>query len=130
MSVPTLPDITTEADIRTLVDRFYDKVNQDELLGPIFNDVARVHWQAHLPTMYDFWSSLLLGTGRYKGRPFPKHWPLPIGSAHFRRWLQLFYAAVMENFAGPTAEQAKVKALNIAKMFEHRMQSKSDLSIL
>lgn len=130
MSAASLPDIQTEADIQTLVDRFYDKVNQDELLAPIFNEVAAVHWAAHLPTMYDFWSSILLGTARYKGRPFPKHLPLPVGKPHFQRWLQLFYATVTEHFAGPTAEQAKIKALNIATMFEYRMRPKDSLSIL
>ncbi|MCC3159167.1 group III truncated hemoglobin [Hymenobacter sp. 15J16-1T3B] len=126
----SLPDIQTEADIQALVDWFYDKVNQDELLGPVFNDVAAVHWPAHLPTMYDFWSSILLGTARYKGRPFPKHLALPIEKPHFQRWLQLFYQTVAENFAGPKAEEAKVKALNIATMFEYRMRPKSSLSLL
>lgn len=126
----SLPDIQTEADIQTLVDRFYDKVNQDELLGPIFNEVAAVHWEAHLPTMYDFWSSILLGTARYKGRPFPKHMTLPVSKPHFQRWLQLFYQTVAENFAGSKAEEAKVKALNIATMFEYRMRPKDSLSIL
>ncbi|GAB2950030.1 group III truncated hemoglobin [Hymenobacter coalescens] len=126
----TLPDIATEAHIQQLVDRFYDKVNADELLGPVFNALARVHWPAHLPVMYDFWSSVLLGTARYKGRPFPKHMALPIEKPHFQRWLQLFYATVQEHFAGPKAEEAKVKALNIATMFEYRMRPKSALSIL
>jgi hemoglobin len=126
----TLPDIQSEADIQQLVDRFYDKVNADELLGPVFNDVARVHWEAHLPTMYDFWSSILLGTARYKGRPFPKHMALPVAAPHFQRWLQLFYATVQENFSGPKAEEARVKALNIATMFEYRMRPKDNLSIL
>ncbi|OON66237.1 group III truncated hemoglobin [Hymenobacter sp. CRA2] len=126
----SLPDISTETDIRTLVDRFYDKVNQDELLGPVFNEIAAVHWEAHLPIMYDFWSSILLGTARYKGRPFPKHLALPIEKAHFQRWLQLFYQTVVENFAGAKAEEVKVKALNIATMFEYRMRPKSPLSIL
>ena len=84
-AAPVLADITTEADIKLLVDSFYDSVNQDELLGPIFNDIANVEWSLHLPTMYDFWSSVLFGTARYKGRPFPKHLALPIGPAHFQR---------------------------------------------
>jgi hemoglobin len=128
---PLLPDITTESDIQTLVDTFYNKVNQDELLGPVFNAVAQVYWPKHLPTMYDFWSSVLFGTMRYKGRPFPKHLALPIEAEHFQRWLQLFYATVQENFCGPKAEEAKSKALNIASMFEYKMgAAKSPLSLL
>ena len=131
-SIPAgLPDITGETDIKRLVDTFYDKVNQDELLGPIFNAVAHVDWARHLPTMYDFWSSVLFGTMRYKGRPFPKHLGLPVGSEHFQRWLQLFYQTVQENFAGPKAEEAQAKALNIASMFEYKMKAaRSPLSLL
>jgi len=123
-------DLTTEDDIRLLVDTFYGHVQQDELLGPVFNGFAHVNWASHLPAMYDFWSSVLFGTSRYKGRPFPKHIPLPVGAAHFQRWLQLFYQAVDEHFRGPKAEEAKAKALNIATLFEHRLNQRSSLSIL
>lgn len=116
-----LPDIQTEADIKRLIDTFYDKVNTDELLSPVFNTVAKVHWPAHLPTMYDFWSSVLLGTSRYKGRPMARHFPLPIGPAHFQRWLALFQASVDSLFAGPKAEDAKLRAQSIGAMFQHRM---------
>lgn len=123
------PDIQSEADIKLLVDTFYDKVNADELLAPIFNDVAHVHWPAHLPRMYDFWSGLLLHTSRYQGQPFRKHLPLPIGGGHFQRWLTLFLATVEELFAGPVADEAKLRAQNIAHVFEHRMRP-NPLSIL
>ncbi|TGD79763.1 group III truncated hemoglobin [Hymenobacter wooponensis] len=125
-----LSDIQTEADIKRLVDTFYDKVNADELLSPIFNTVAQVHWEAHLPNMYDFWSSVLLGTTRYRGRPFPKHLGLPVALPHFERWLGLFTSTVRENFAGAKADEACYKAGNIARMFEFRIrQARNPLSI-
>ena len=117
-----LSDIHTEADIKKLVDRFYDKVNQDTLLSPIFNDHANVNWEKHLPVMYQFWSSILLGTFSYVGQPFPKHAFLPINQAHFAQWLQLFYETVTENFQGPVAEEAKVRAANIARIFSNKIQ--------
>lgn len=120
--MPALSDIISEADVRLLVDRFYTRVQQDDLLSPIFNQIAKVQWVHHLPTMYDFWSSLLLGTSRYRGRPFPKHLPLPIDSRHFRRWLSLFSETVDAHFAGPVADEAIRKAGNLATIFEHRMQ--------
>ncbi|MBO2009894.1 group III truncated hemoglobin [Hymenobacter negativus] len=129
MLASSLPDLENEADIVRLVDAFYGRVNADELLRPIFNDVARVDWATHLPAMYDFWSSVLLGTSRYKGRPMAKHFPLPIDAAHFRQWLALFQATVDALFAGPKAEEAKVKAQNIGAMFEHRMRP-NPLSLL
>jgi hemoglobin len=124
-----MPDLETEADIVKLVDAFYARVNEDELLRPIFNDVAQVDWAHHLPTMYDFWSSVLLGTSRYKGRPMVKHFPLPIAPAHFQRWLLLFHTSVDALFAGPKATDAKVRTQSIGAMFEHRM-TPNPLSLL
>jgi hemoglobin len=124
-----LPDLETETDITRLVDAFYARVNADALLRPIFNDVAQVDWASHLPTMYDFWSSVLLGTSRYKGRPMAKHFPLPIKAEHFQQWLALFRASVDALFAGSKAEEAKLKAQNIGAMFEHRMNP-NPLSLL
>ena len=123
------PDITTEADVRLLVDTFYAKVNHDALLDPVFNGFAHVDWPQHLPKMYDFWSGLLLGTARYQGRPFPKHVPLPIAAIHFQRWVALFQATVDELFAGPRAEEAKLRGQAIAQVFQVRLQERGPLSI-
>ncbi|WP_114782002.1 group III truncated hemoglobin [Botryobacter ruber] len=114
-------DIENEADIRLLVDTFYDKVNADDLLSPVFNDFAAVDWQHHLPVMYSFWSSILFGSTAYKGRPFPKHLRLPIEPQHFSRWIQLFEATVSELFSGEKAGEAKVKARSIAQLFQMKM---------
>ncbi len=125
-----MPDIQTEADVKLLVDCFYDKVNADALLAPVFNDVAHVNWAAHLPRMYDFWSGLLLHTSRYQGQPFRKHIPLPIDEAHFERWLALFHRTVDELFAGPVADEAKLRARSIAHVFESRLLPLNRLSVL
>ena len=114
-------DIETTADIRKLVDRFYDGVKRDPLLAPVFNDIAAVDWPSHLATLYAFWETLLLGSGTYQGAPFAKHAVLPVEKAHFDRWLQLFLATVDENFSGPKAEEAKGRALSIADTFARRM---------
>jgi hemoglobin len=84
-----------EEMIRTLVHRFYGDVREDEVLGPIFN--AAVHdWDDHLARLRAFWSSVALMTGRYGGKPMQAHFPLPIGAAHFQRWLALFRIAAAE----------------------------------
>lgn len=115
-------DITTEQDIKLLVDSFYEKVNEDELLSPIFNDLARVDWAEHLPTMYKFWSSLLFRSSAYQGQPWPKHAVLPVNPNHFARWLGLFRQTVEEHFTGPKAAEAKNVAASIADTFQNRMQ--------
>jgi hemoglobin len=119
---PNRTDIATEQDIKTLVDSFYDKVNQDELLSPIFNGVAKVDWQHHLPVMYSFWSSMLLRTATYQGRPWPKHALLPVNATHFARWLSLFKQTVDEHFAGPKADEARNIAASIADTFQNRLE--------
>lgn len=124
-----MPDIQTETDVKKLVDAFYDKVNADALLAPVFNDFAQVDWATHLPRMYDFWSSLLLHTSRYRGQPFLKHLLLPIAGPHFQRWLALFLLTVDELFTGPVANEAKLRAQNITHVFENRLQP-NQLSIL
>ena len=119
---PNRTDITNETDVKTLVDSFYNKVNADELLSPIFNDFAHTDWEHHLPTMYSFWSSILFRTATYQGRPWPKHAVLPVNAAHFARWLSLFKQTVDEHFAGPKANEAKNAAASIADTFQNRLQ--------
>jgi hemoglobin len=84
-----------EGVLTALVHRFYDKVRVDPMLGPIF-DAKIADWGPHLARMVDFWSSVALMTGRYHGTPVPKHVGLPIGAAHFDRWLALFRETAAE----------------------------------
>ncbi len=116
-------DIQTVEDIKLMVDTFYEKVNQDkELLSPVFNDYARVNWETHLPRMYAFWNNVLFGVGGYKGNPFQKHIPLPIDGRHFEAWIELFVENVDEHFAGPVAQDAKVRARSIAHIFQSKLE--------
>lgn len=70
-----MKELENREDVKFLVDTFYDKVNQDDILSPVFNDVAAVNWAKHLPKMYDFWETLLFASQSYKGRPFDAHMP-------------------------------------------------------
>src|SRR5688572_33063143 len=107
-------DIALRDDIKSLVDSFYEKVKQDPILGPIF---SHVNWPNHLPIMYDFWSSMLLGDQTYRGNPLQKHLNLEIGKTHFEQWLALFTETVDENFEGEKAEEVKMRAQSIAGVF-------------
>lgn len=74
-----------------MVDIFYSGVRNDEVLGPVFERVLAGHWDTHMPRMYDFWSSVLLGSGRFSGNVYGKHMALTgIETEHFVRWLDLF----------------------------------------
>ncbi len=113
-----LNDIANRNDIEKLVDEFYKKVQANELLAPVF---IHVDWPQHLPNIYNFWSSVIFGDQNYRGNPFQKHIDLPIGKEHFVQWLKLFIKTVDVNFAGSNAEEIKVRAKNIAVIFQHRM---------
>lgn len=116
-----MQEIKNLDDIKQMVDTFYDKVNKDKELSYIFNDFAKINWVTHLPIMYSFWSKLLLGEGDYRGNPFQKHIPLPIESHHFDRWVELFKQNIDEQFIGEIAEEAKLRAENIAYMFDNKL---------
>lgn len=78
-----------ETQIAQLVDRFYEKVRLDPLLGPVFN--AAVHdWDDHKRTLTSFWSSVALRTASYRGNPMAMHRAHPIRVEHFARWLALW----------------------------------------
>jgi hemoglobin len=115
-------DIQGLADIKLMVDDFYDKVAQDELLAPIFNFRLSAYWVPHLEKMYTFWNAALFGVKGYMGNPFAKHATLPVEARHFERWLCLFNETVDASFAGPMAEEAKNRALIMAATFARRIQ--------
>lgn len=116
-------DINNRAQIIILVDRFYDTVKTDEMLGPVFHAVIGNNWDTHLEKMYNFWESLLLHEPVYHGKPYPKHADLPVQEAHFERWLQLFRKTIDNHFEGPQAERAYEIADNVARVFMARMFS-------
>lgn len=87
-----IPAELDEALVAAVVRDFYARVRADTLIGPIFNRIiAEERWPHHIAVITDFWSSMLLGTARYMGRPMPKHLAIPeLADAHFARWLRLF----------------------------------------
>jgi hemoglobin len=117
-SGPAKKDIMTRTDIEKLVDAFYQKVKTDELLSPVF---SHVDFPKHMPTMYNFWSSLVFGDQSYSGNPFMRHKDLPIDRNHFDRWLTLFVETVDQMFEGKQASEIKQRAQSIAALFQHRM---------
>lgn len=93
----------TETMIHDVVHGFYDKVRSDPALGPIFNRVIGDGWDEHLAKMCDFWSSVLLMSGRFSGSPMAAHIRVgDIRPTHFARWLHLFHQTV-EQLCPPEA---------------------------
>ncbi len=106
-----------EEDIRRLVHRFYGKVRANPDLAPIFaTKIDDADWPEHLETMCDFWSSLMLATGRFKGRPMPKHRAIAdiARPEHFEIWLGLFREAATETQRPDIAAAFVDRAVRIA----------------
>lgn len=120
-------DIASRVDIEHLVNAFYDKVKVSPVIGYIFNDIAKVNWETHLPRMYSFWASLLLGETGFSGNPMQKHIELSrltaLTEAKFSEWLLLFTQTTDELFEGEKAEEAKTKAANIARLMLYKIQT-------
>lgn len=117
-----LKNIETLEDIELLVNNFYNKVQNDELLKDIFNNVIGDKWPQHLKKMYRFWQTVLLEEHTYHGSPFLPHAELPIDEVHFNRWIELFIETLNQNFAGRKAEQAKSQAERMAEMFLYKIR--------
>ena len=121
-AAPAKADIIHLDDIKLLVDTFYAKVQKDELIGPIFNEVIKNNWPTQLGKMYSFWQTILLEEHTYHGTPFMPHIDLPISPPHFERWMHIFNGTVDELFEGDVAEEAKWRADKMAQMFMHKLE--------
>lgn len=123
-------DISNRADIIILVDKFYEKVMNDESIGFIFTDIAVIDIKKHMPIMYDFWETTLFHKSSYKGNPMKVHLDLDdkerLSKKHFDRWLALFNTTVDELFRGEKSELAKTRALSIATVMQVKLFQKAN----
>ena len=104
---------------QTLVHAFYARVRIDPVLGDIFNDAIGDRWDAHLARLTDFWSSVMLMTGRFKGSPMAVHAALPRAEPEdFRRWLDLFRRTAEEVCPPESASLFAEKAEMIAESLQ------------
>jgi len=124
-----MKDIATREDVQLLVDRFYKKVLEDDVIGFIFKKTINFIWEKHIPTMYDFWDSMLFNTAVYKGNPMVKHIVLhakiELTDERFDRWILLWEKTIDENFKGEKATLAKQKAIMMRKLMLHKIKQGS-----
>ena len=122
-----LHDIETRDDCELLVRTFYGQAMTDHLIGYLFTDIAKLDLTTHIPRITDFWETILLGGGNYRGGAFRVHYDLhrqsPLQTGHFDRWLVLWRASVDACFQGPRAELAKAHALRVARAFSSRLET-------
>ena len=123
-----MKEIENRADVEFLVDKFYEKVLKDDLIGFFFNDVVQLNLKKHMPVMYDFWESTLFGLAKYRGNPMLKHIELDqkskMKAEHFDRWLALWEETVNEYFQGNIAEDAINKANQIGGLMKFKIEGR------
>ncbi|MDI9978363.1 group III truncated hemoglobin [Rhodococcus sp. IEGM 1307] len=120
-----MPDISTRADLELLLRHFYGRAFADPVLEPAFETLAVIGIDDHLPVMCDFWETILLRTGVYRGSAFAVHRALHgrhgFTDRHFDRWVELWASSVDELFAGDVAGRAKGEAAKIADAMRRRL---------
>jgi hemoglobin len=109
----------TEEDIARLVPAFYERVRQDASLGPVFNEAIE-DWPHHLEKMMAFWSSVMLTSGRYKGRPMVAHvrHDQAMTPENFERWLLLWSETTAELLPPAAAAAFQERAGRISESLQ------------
>ena len=115
---PELPDLRDE-DLYPVLVAFYDEVAREPLLVPYF---AEVDMEAHMPTIVDFWSTMVFHTRRYHANAFLPHLKMPgLTAAHFGRWLATLARVLESAHAGPNTERMKDLAQRVAHSMQIRL---------
>lgn len=117
------------ASITTLVDDFYTDIRRESVLQPIFDGAIGANWEPHLARMVDFWCSVMLSSGEFKGNVFGKHMQLQgIDMEHFRRWLSLFESHVRRLFQPEVADEFMLVARRIAASLQYGYFGRADVA--
>lgn len=118
-------DLDDPSEVAELVRCFYAKVDVDDLLGPMFHEVAGVDWPEHLVKLTAFWCRALFGIPGYRGNPFRAHALVHARRSftveHFERWLTLFAQTLEDGWQGPKADQAIDVARKVAQVHAHQL---------
>ena len=119
-------DLDRRAAIHDLVVGFYREVVFDELLAPVFEEVAETDWAVHIPRLIDYWCKILLGEPGYNGALLVAHREVhqrdPFRDEHFDRWYRLWVASIDARWRGSRAEQAKTHAAATAGLISRRLR--------
>ena len=88
-------DINTRGDIVDLLEKFYQKAFDDDLIGHFFTEVVPLNLETHIPQIADFWESVIFSTRGYRKNVMEIHQHIHALSAikkeHLDRWVALFF---------------------------------------
>lgn len=118
----------TRENIETMVLSFYRKILKDDTVGPFFaaklgDDMSNEYWEPHLELLINFWSSMVLGDGSYRGNPFAPHMSLgELNREVFEQWLKLFFETLDEIYEPQAADVFKERSTIIAGNFMRNLR--------
>lgn len=111
-------DISTHDDIKVFCDSFYEKLLTEPATNSLFTHLDMPH---HMPKIYSFWQTILMGEITYRDNAMAKHLNLPLEKIHFTHWLRLFEESIREHFEGPIAEMAIERAKSVRVIMQVKM---------
>lgn len=124
-SVRPSHDLDNRTAIHDAVVAFYRGIVFDDVLAPVFNEVAEVDWAEHIPRLIDYWCRVLLGEAGYQGALLNAHQHVhdiePLRPEHFDRWLLLWTTTLDEGWNGPKTDAAKAHAFRIGAVLHRRL---------
>lgn len=119
------PDLDTRSEIHDLVVYFYREIVFDEFLDHVFEDVAQVDWNEHIPRLIDYWCGVLLRQPGYDGMVLAAHHEVhdleAFTAEHFETWFAMWVRCVNERWAGPMAERAKSHAAHMVRVMSRKL---------
>lgn len=122
-------DIENRGNIEVVINAFYRKAFEDELIGFFFTEVVPLNLESHLPVITDFWESILFGNHHYRKNVMEIHRNIhqlsSIDKKHLDRWVQLFTKTVDELFEGRYATLMKHRAVSIATLMDIKLNHTS-----
>lgn len=113
-----MKDIETEEDVKLFSDLFYQKLLADHQISHYF---LNLNLQEHMPRIYSFWSTILLGSMSYKKNMMEAHQHLHLKKEDFPIWLRHFESTLRENFQGEKADEAISRANTIAMTMRYKL---------
>ena len=131
MNAPTFAaqrqDLNSRAQIHDLVVSFYREIVFDEMLEPVFAEVAEVDWALHIPKLIDYWCRVILRQPGYDGYILEAHQHVhdlkPLEVEHFDRWYGLWVETIDTRWAGPLADLAKEHATRMGGTLARRLMN-------
>lgn len=118
-------DLDSRTAVHDLVVEFYREIVFDEVLDPVFSEVAEVDWGSHIPKLVDYWCQILLRSGDYAGPIIAAHREVhamqPIRAEHCDRWYALWVRSVDSRWSGPVADHAKAHAASVMSAMAKRI---------